>query len=264
MKAIATLTGCLFVATCAFSQAINYNTLGAPVGQNFNGLANTGVVTYVPYQTIAGFHGAENYSGSLGIGDPLSFYVADNGGSNNVSFRSYGATSSVDRAFGAFSANSATVYGFVLQNTTGVTLSQITVSFTVELWRTNSANTLDRLTFAYRVNAADSFAILTGERSEFTAVSDLTFNAVNVAGTTGAIDGDLPQNQTALSSTISGLNWTNGSYLYLRWEDEVSSTLASAGMGIDEFRMLAVPEPFTMSALALGLAAIARKRARRN
>jgi hypothetical protein len=39
---------------------------------------------------------------------------------------------------------------------------------------------------------------------------------------------------------------------------------SDAGLAIDDISFEAVPEPFTMSALALGLAAIARKRSRKS
>lgn len=150
------------------------------------------------------------------------------------------------------------VYGLAIRNTTGGTLNAFTLNYVGEQWR--AANTTRQtVTFDYRVAGG---AFFTDEDAFFTDVTALDFVSP-IATTVGALDGNAAANRSLIGATVSGITWTNNTVLLLRWTD-INHDGADHGLAIDDISFEAVPEPFTMSALALGLAAIARKRARKS
>ena len=139
-------------------------------------------------------------------------------------------------------------FGALFVNNTGSTLNSITITFTGEQWRrAPNANTLS---FQYSVGAT---SIANGT---FTNFSALNFTGPQIGSAT-ALNGNLAANQVMVTATITGLNWTAGSQLAIRWND-TNDPGADAGLAIDNFS-LAIPEPATVMAglAALGLLACA-------
>src|SRR5262249_11032482 len=140
-----------------------------------------------------------------------AFFV-DNGTSTTPGAYSYGTTGQTDRALGAISTGSTleTAFGALLVNNSGATINSITIPFTGEQWhRAGNSQSLD---FGYSVGAT---SILSGT---FTAFSALSFGNIQ-NGSSMPLDGNLPANQLLVSATITGLNWTPGSNLVIRWTD---------------------------------------------
>lgn len=222
--------------------ALNYT--GGTYGQNFDSLLGThgydsdaalSITGNGPHPlTAAPFNGAElggwwiaKYAGS---GANARFRV-DDGTAVNGAIYSYGTAGSGDRALGSLASGSTqSRFGMILNNNTGQTLTQFTVSYVGEQWRegNSAANTL---TFSYAVDATD---LNTGT---FVAAPALSFTApINATTSTSGVvlDGNAPANRRAVSATVTGLVWPAGSRLVLRWTD-ADDTNNDDGLAIDDF-----------------------------
>jgi hypothetical protein len=188
-----------------------------------------------------------------------------NDGSSSTSFCfSYGTINSTERALGVLAGGARRMaVGLVLQNVTGATLNEVTVSFTGEQWRlgrSGAANPSDALLFEYRVGSGTDLSTNGGA---FTAFQALNFFTPITTGTIGALDGNAAAYRVALSSSIAGLGWAEGQYLVLRWRD-VDDAGSDHGMGIDELSITTIPEPSMVSLVVVGGMALGFRRWRRS
>ena len=175
-----------------------------------------------------------------------------------------------DRALGTFASPAATAgIGSVMINNTGATIdgSLLIMSFTAEQWVTSSnANVLETWTFQYKV-VPGSTTLDINELSDtgWVDVPALNMNElINGAGGSGAINGNLPENQQLITATLAGLTWQAGDRLAFRWKDNDDQS-NDAGMGIDNFSLTLVPEPTTYlmcGVVLLGTGAFRRVRNR--
>lgn len=217
--------------------------------QDFNTLASSGATgSALP----AGFRIVE--TGGTGG----TTYGVNNGSSNTGNSYSYGTTGSVDRALGSLASGTVEqiLFGGVFTNGLGAAITSLTFGYTGEQWRSGTSTAADRLTFQYRIGAAD----ITGDG--WTTVDSLSFAPV-VLGANTALNGDLPANQRALTGTISGLNVANGSTFGFRWLD-VDAVGSDNGLAVDNLSIAAVtaaapgavPEPSTWAFLILGFGTV--------
>lgn len=226
--------------------ALNYT--GGSYTQNFDSLLNTAgydsdtVVSISgngPHQlTAAPFNGTEmgawwiyKYSGT---GTNARFKV-DDGTQVNGAIYSYGAGGSTERSLGSLASGSTrSQFGMILNNNTGHTLTQFTISYTGEQWREGNsvANTL---AFAYAVDPTD---LGTGN---YVAAPSLSFTSP-IDGTTSTsgviLDGNAAPNRRMISATVSGVIWPAGSRLIIRWTD-TDDTNNDDGLAIDDFAFTA-------------------------
>ncbi|MCU0634009.1 MAG: hypothetical protein MUE41_03965 [Gemmatimonadaceae bacterium] len=229
--ALVVLTSSSAVAQVAFT--------GAPVTQNFNSLPSTGTS---PFAGL--LPGWASSQGDL---------VAGTGSSNTGALYSFGATGSTDRALGSVaSGGTGTIaFGLWLTNNTGQTLNQFTLAYTGEQWRRGD-NVANALQFAYGLGAT---GLTTGT---FVDVASLSFTAPTTSGSNTALDGNAAGNRTARSATVTGLTWTAGQSLWLRWQD-INDAGADDGLAVDDLTFTAagptvvIPEPSTTALLASGV-----------
>jgi len=218
--------------------ATTISQFNVPVVQNFDTLANAGTANAtVP----AGWSFAETGSGAN------TTYAAGTGSSATGNTYSFGATASTERAFGALRTSSLlSALGSVVTNETGAAITSLMIAYTGEQWRLGATARVDRLDFSYSLDAT---SLTTGSWLDFDA---LDFVAPISAGTLGVLDGNAATNQSAISSTLSGLNIATGSNVWLRWTDFVA-TGSNDGLGIDDVTISALgavnlnPEPPTAS-----------------
>ncbi len=240
------------------STSANFN--GSLYTQSFDSLISSGSAittakTSGPVDLSAGTYTVPGYSGTetrdgwaiynvAGTG-ANSIFTPDSGGSTTGSAMSYGNTS--DRALGSI-ASGATIsdLGLTLTNTSGSTISSITVTFDGEMWRLGSTTAINTLSFHYQVGGGSLGDTLPGA---FTAVPALNFSTPTTSGTTGSRDGNNASFRTAgISATISGLNWGNNQTLLLRWDD-ADDTGSDDGLAIDNVSVaeVGVTAPGTLS-----------------
>ncbi len=216
----------------------------SPYSQTFDSLPATG--TSLPWTDNA-------MPGLTGWYSSLSTFSADNGSSAADGRYSLGTTSSGERALGSHALSGAIHwYGARLNNATTSTFTSLNVNYFGEQWRSGSALP-DVLAFDYSTNATSLGS------GTWTAVTALDYNAQNFTAA-GVIDGNLTPNRTNLAATITGLNWTSGTDMWIRWTH--IGNISEQTLGIDNMRLQSnpVPEPFTMGLALAGLGLAARRR----
>ncbi len=264
MLAVLAVIFSLYAAPGGWAQSTSISITGPTYNQNFDTLPNSGTFTFTgsgPFDLPTTTPGSLNgwaFRRVSGTSANAAFRFGD-GSTNNQGVYSYGSAGSGDRALGSLAGGQLTSsFGALLVNNSGSVINSITITFTGEQWR--RAPNPNTLSFQYSVGAT---SIASGT---FTSVSALNFTGPQT-GTATALNGNLPANQVLITATITGLNWTAGSNLVIRWND-ANDPGADAGLAIDNFS-LTIPEPGTVAAglgavALLGLAVRRRLSARRH
>ncbi len=276
MKRSISLVAALTVAAAGLATAqINYN--GGTYSENFNTIFNTdGTGTAVPGTTAIGLQGAiptlTTWQAARVAGSgATTFAIFGDWGGSGVSgtgrLYSYGLPSSSERALGAIASGTTVVgFGTWFINTSSDTYTAVTFGFDREIWRTQSANIDESLSFSY---GFASSGIGTGNfitnnlMTAFPALNATSpaFYSTLYAGASGFTDPST--NTVPVSATISGINWAPGDSLFIRWNDK-DDTGTDAGPAIDNLTMSAtVPEPSSALLVGLGFAALALLRRNR-
>ncbi len=187
--------------------------------QNFDTLASSGTTaTVMP----TGWTFAESGTGAN------TTYAAGTGSSATGNTYSFGATSATDRALGTLRTSSlSSIVGTEVTNSTGELISSLLISYVGEQWRLGAVGREDRLDFAYSLDAT---SLTSGT---WVDVNGLDFVAPVNSGTTGALDGNDPANQSLLSYSLTGLTLSAGAKVWLRWSDFAASS-SNDGLGIDD------------------------------
>jgi hypothetical protein len=209
----------------AAAGAVSLTNLGTPYTEDFNTLASTGTSSVVP----TGWDFSESGTNAN------TTYTAGTGSSNTGDTYSFGASGNTERAFGGLrSGNLVPLVGAQFTNSTGVTITSLSISYTGEQWRlgqNTAGRAADRLDFQL---SADATSITTGTWSDY---DSLDFSSPVVSGTVGALNGNDAANRTALSYTISGLALAPGSAFWIRWADSDLIPGADDGLSIDDFSL---------------------------
>jgi len=232
--ATARLSAQVFLTSSSYAQ--NFDSLEAAGGAN----------TTVP----AGWTFLESGGNADGT------YRAGTGSSSTGDTYSFGINDSSDRAFGTLQSGSlSSAIGAEFLNSSGQTISDLRISYTGEQWRLGTAGRADRLDFQYSLDAT---TLADGTWTDFDALDFFSPNTT----VTGALDGNAAENRSFLNATLPGLNISEGSTFWFRWND-FNASGSDDGLGIDEFQMTAVPEPSTYAFVAgfllLGFAAFRRR-----
>lgn len=177
---------------------------GLPYNESFSGMGTT-QTDFIPGWTAINTIG----------GATLSMAVSD-GSSEIGNIYNVGVMGSEDRAFGTL-ADDATIpaFGAVFVNNSGNTVSKISIQAVMEQWRQSSnPNVSETVAFSYSLDANGL------NNGTWTAVTALDLKEkLTTASTNIAVNGNLASNYTLLTNIISGLNWTNGSNLWIKWTD---------------------------------------------
>jgi len=264
MKKALVLLGLAVVAGAANAQ-VNYNW--GTYTQDFNTLALSG--TAIPWNdnaTLPGWYMRRMDDPNVVL---ANLYTANTGSSNAGAAYSYGSVDSTDRALGSIASGSVEhlAYGVRIRNNTSMTLNQFTLSFTGEQWRNGGNATAQKLTFSYNIGGSNIGADLQNGPGtvnyvadpNFTTFSGLDFTSPTVGTTATALDGNAAANRTLITNTVTGINWTPGQDLWVRWVD-LNDVGNDHGLALDDMSFSAVPEPATMAVLGLGAAALLRRR----
>ena len=223
----------------SFTTPSNLGYNGGLYTQDFNGLPSTtgsyGMTGFKwgPYYLSTPTVNGTNLTGwqhaNLGGTSADLVFAVDNGGSSSGGSKSYGVTGSSNRALGSLSTGSAIpAFGLVLVNNTAGPLTTVSLNYTGQQWRNGGSGTPNQLLFSYQVGGADITA------GTFTTESSLNFNNPISGGLAAALDGTLPANQLAVTSTFQlNSNWLPGQTLVIRWND-VNDSGNDEGMAIDD------------------------------
>jgi uncharacterized protein len=165
-------------------------------------------------------------------------------------------------------------FGVALVNDTTDVVTTIRISYSFEIWGvqgTSTANaTEDRLAFAYGVSGGgitvgdylSSSAMVRFE--DLDAISPTTNMVTGVASESSpprSRDGNAPEWRQINSAVIGGLDWTPGQTLFVRFSDSNSAGF-DASMGVDDFSIVAIPEPSALVLSSIALAGLLVRRRR--
>lgn len=214
-------------ATHVYAGPISYT--GDAYTENFESL---GWLTY-PSQTawvngvtLSGWYAsnAQYLKGSIGYAVPYSDRYL-------FSYRS-GADSAIGSQNGLSGVPSVS-FGVQIVNNTVMVLPEFTLSYFGEQWSMSGDDYLQQLSFHYGLNA---HSLTSGEYVRVSALDFVSPSHKNTYPYGGdAIDGNLPENRTRISATVTGLNWMPGDSLWLRWTDiDEESWWYGAALAIDD------------------------------
>lgn len=190
------------------AQAFTFASGQLTYTENFDGMGPTGTTFISGWSAI-------RYAGTGTLGEVLTLVVTD-GSSNSGAIYNVGTTDANDRSFGSLASGSTVPqFGAYFMNNTGSSITGIELSGTMEQWRSGSSNTANEVcVFEYSLDASGFSTGSWAAASGFDLVEKITTST-----TAAALDGNLAENQTAISVVISGINWTPGSTLWIRWSD---------------------------------------------
>lgn len=219
MKQIYTLS-IIFLTSLSFGQTpISLIGVNVPYNEDFNGMGATQTAFIPGWTAINIVNGT-----TLGMG-------VTNGSDSAGNIYNVGATNSEERAFGTISdGTTIPALGAVFTNNTGGTVSKISIQTRMEQWReSGNASINETVAFSY---SFDATSLNTGTWTTVTALDlkeKLTSATSNVA-----TNGNLASNYSLLSNIITGLNWANGTNLWIKWTD--ANEAGSNGLyAIDNF-----------------------------
>ena len=251
-------TALLAMGSLAPAAVIDF-TGASTYSENFEGLSST---TLVPVATpSSGMNEVSSIAGNTAnswfiygtAGWGLKWGVS-NGSSNTGSFysmvNSATAASVTSHALGSEASGSNTGYfGLVLRNTSGATINNLSLSYD-EVMNRNPSTTANAYPLSFLVGS-------TAPVTTAGATGAGTFNPLAGTWTTTTLGfttptsgtGGISATQTTLNNTVTkiatisgpltGLNWTNNSYIFLRWADTDEGGADSVA-GVDNFS-LSVP-----------------------
>jgi len=156
---------------------------------------------------------------NVNTGLPLTMGVT-NGNTSTGNAYNVGAIGDEERAFGTLADASVTpALGAVFQNNTGSVVSKISIQTRMEQWKQSGNSSVNEtVTFYYSLDAT---SLTTGT---WIPVSALNLNEkLTAVNTNLAVNGNLAANYTNMSNIISGLNWANGTNLWIKWVDNNDS-----------------------------------------
>ena len=219
----------LFTTTKLFSQTNIPNT--TTVVENFN-LMSTSTTTALPSSwrihrsgtpTFTG--GTRNLTTQASSGSPTTGSTYNWGNSVTTTDRYPGVMTS-----GGF-ASPNSIMGWY-RNTNTNNLTSLTISYTLERYRINSAAA--SVTFFYSTDGSTWTAVTGGDISSGLTTGTSAYN-FNPSGTPSATNCGII-NKTGIS--ITGLSITNNSSIYLRW-NLITTGSNSQGIGIDDINVTA-------------------------
>jgi hypothetical protein len=201
--------------------------------QDFNTLINTGSGTWSDNSTLPSW-----WANRTGTGTTIA---AGTGSINTGNLYSFGATSATDRALGSLGSGNVAAgnfaYGVQLQNNSGATITQLSVSYMGEQWRDGGAATPapQTVAFYYKISPALITTTDPNSNASWTAVTTLDFTSPTYVNLTSGnlLDGNLPANRVFFGAvSIPSLSIPTGSYIMLKWDDP-NQTGNDHGLAID-------------------------------
>ncbi|MCE9619581.1 MAG: hypothetical protein K8R92_06705 [Planctomycetes bacterium] len=237
----------LLVASIASAQAYTYN-------QNFDSLPSSGTPTAITGTGALNSQGALTSISAAGSSwqaariagtqpvTPVNLIV-DSGSNNAGAMYSYGAPPPLSRSLGCIASGSTVpAFGVALTNTTGSTLSSVTITFKAQQWRSPSDSSLANFGVVNTLKFAYGFSPSGMTNANFLSSALMTEDA-NGNVVSGANSGSQTANiglvQLGTNTvTLTGITWNADDVLYLRWQD-ANDAANDAGLAIDDLLVTA-------------------------
>ena len=149
--------------------------------------------------------------------------TAGTGSSATGDTYNFGVAANADRTLGGLQTGTLNpIYGFYFTNSTGYTITTISLNYTGKTWRVATANRSDRIDFQFSTSAT------TLTNGTWTDLNTLDYANPGQSVGNGSI-----QHSSFISGNITGLSITHGSTMFIRWTDYDASG-SDDGMGIDD------------------------------
>jgi PEP-CTERM motif len=241
----------------ALSAQAQVSLTGTAYTQNFDNLATSGTANvWTDNSTLTGWY-ASQAGGSVTTFPGT--YRAGDGSVNTGALYSFGTGTSTDRALGSVSSGTpgTLAYGVRLQNNTGSTIGNLTLSYTGEQWRMGGNPTAQSLAFSYQVSSSAITSSDAANTQTWTSYASLSFTGPVTGPATSPVplDGNATANRVPITVTLTGITLDPGQEIFLRWVD-VNDSGNDHGYGIDDltfsYAPVPVPEPSTFALLGVG------------
>lgn len=197
--------------------------------QNFNTLASTNAF-WTNNLTLPGWYasksGEDNTNTLAGAGTSITGGI--------YSFATNGVNAATDRALGSVATGTTTpiYYGVRFTNDTGLTLTNLAVSYAGEQWRVGSSATVQKLAFSYLVSSAPVTNSFSG--SGWINFAALDFSSPDASGATLPLDGNAAINRATFTNVaLTGAVVLPGQEFFLRWQD-VDDGGTDSGLAVDD------------------------------
>jgi len=206
----------------------DFNALSAQTRSVFPGTWEHGFQVEIPF-----LPGWQTTRAGGSDSSELTFRSSD-GSSSAGRLYAYGTSGGDDWSLGMLATRTTSLaFGAAFVNETGQTINEVTIEYTVEVWR-SSTRTQDIFHFFY------------GLSSQGISLSDFLTNqlmvqhfGLDMAGpATGfeniALDGKADENRARITSTLTDLEWEPGETLFLSWR-AINRRGRGAGLAMDDF-----------------------------
>ncbi len=234
--------------------------------ENFDGLS-AGVTFPTTYGVVTPITGNTGWDGTRLAGSAtVATQFRDNqkGASGNSGLYAFHENVSGERALGAIGAvQNVMAFGVALTNGTGQTLTNPTIVFDREQWRTSTV-ARKTMAFAYGTDATVSNYLT----ANLTAHSALDLVGINPTSSSGGQSGNSDAMRLGVQDSLT-LTLLPGETLFLRWSDS-SNAGSNGALAIDNLSITfsalepddqtSTPEPGFVSFALVGLLALSRRR----
>ncbi len=181
-------------------------------------------------------------------------------------FMSFGTSTSTERALGAVVSGTTVAtagqeyFALRLTNNVGYTLDSFTLGYDGEQWRDGGNATPVPKTWTVQYSTT---ATAINDSPAYTATTGLDWTSPVNGTTAAAVNGNTTGKVVVGPTTVTGMQWTPGSDLWIRWVDP-RNTGNNPGMALDNISFSAVPEPTSMMLVAAAstLGILRRRRSR--
>ncbi len=234
----------IFIVLPSHSQ-VTMTTSGS-YSQNFDGLPSTGSPVWTDNSTLANWYAQRSASTGTTI-------IASDGNTTSGGLYSFGTIASTERALGTIGSGTPKnfAYGIVFQNTSGITITDIKVSYKLEQWRVATTSTQTD-SFFYKTSSSLITLLNPGLSlsNGWTNVASLNGISPTTSATAAPIDGNNALNQVSFTNvSIPALSLANNSYIFIKWDD-IDHTGSDHGLSIDDVTITWTITPTSTATLA--------------
>jgi endonuclease/exonuclease/phosphatase family metal-dependent hydrolase len=229
----------LYILTASFisllaTQAPSQIAISAgPYNQSFDSLATSGTANvWIDNVRLPGWYASKTLGGTT-----ITTYRGDTGANNAGALYSFGVagvSNLTDRALGSIASGTPGnfTYGIRFVNDTALVLTNITVSYTGEQWRSGTAATDQALAFSFGISSqpiTNSFSA-----ANWTNFGALNFVSPNLSAASSPLDGNAATNRQFFTTLLlTDVTLPPGNELMLRWSD-INDTGEDNGLAIDD------------------------------